>query len=37
MNAHGGSVSVMSEEGKGTVIELKIPLRKRGKKLLPQS
>ncbi|MDX9702616.1 MAG: ATP-binding protein [Candidatus Auribacterota bacterium] len=37
IDAHGGNISVMSEEGKGTLVELKIPIRKRGKKLLPQS
>lgn len=35
LDAHDGDVSVMSEEGKGTVVELKIPMRRRGKKLLP--
>jgi len=35
--AHDGEISVVSEENKGTSIIIKLPIRKHGKKLLPES
>ncbi len=36
ISAHDGEISVISEEGKGTNIILKLPMRRYGKKYLPE-